>query len=94
MKIKENTIALPVPTTELLAEKERKWRLTLPSDYRDFIIKYNGGEPVECEFKCNNRNYLITRFLCILKNVKESESGWYDIGVVESQIGERSMSST
>ena len=89
MRIKENTIVLPVPTTELLVEKERKWRLTLPSDYRDFIIKYNGGEPVECEFKCNNRNYLITRFLCILKNIKESESGWYDIGVVESQIGER-----
>ena len=89
MRIKENTIVLPVPTTELLVEKERKWRLTLPSDYRDFIIKYNGGEPVECNFKCNNQNYLITRFLCILKNVKESENGWYDIGVVESQIGER-----
>ena len=31
----------------------------------------------------------MTTFLCILKNVQETQEGWYDISVVESQIGER-----
>ena len=34
MTIQDNTIIQPIPTDELLAEKERKWRLVLPADYR------------------------------------------------------------
>ncbi|MCM1179627.1 MAG: SMI1/KNR4 family protein [Clostridium sp.] len=89
MTIQENTVIQPVPSAELLAEKERKWRLVLPADYRDFIIKYNGGIPNEASFECGGRSYAITRFLCILQNVQESPHGIYDIGAVESQIGER-----
>lgn len=89
MTIQENTVVQPLPSAELLTDKERKWRLTLPADYRDFIIKYNGGIPNEKSFECNKHNYAITRFLCILKNIQESQYGWYDISVVESQIGER-----
>ena len=58
--IRENTIIQPVPTIDLLQEKERKWR-----------------------------SYVIERFLCILKNASDNQNGWYDISVVESQIGER-----
>lgn len=89
MTIQENTIIYPVPSAELLAEKEKKWNLVLPSDYKAFITQYNGGVPYENSFRCNNRNYTVTRFLCILKNVQENSNGWYDISVVESQIGER-----
>ena len=32
---------------------------------------------------------MIERFLCILKNASDNQNGWYDISVVESQIGER-----
>ena len=88
MTIQENTVIQPIPSAELLAEKEQKWRLVLPTDYRDFIVNYNGGIPNEKSFESNGHNYAITRFLCILKNVKESPDGWYDISVVESQIGE------
>ena len=42
MTIQDNAIIQPIPTDELLAEKERKWRLVLPTDYRSFIVKYNG----------------------------------------------------
>ena len=49
MIIQDNTVVQPLPSAELLAEKERKWRLVLPADYRDFIIKYNGGIPNEKE---------------------------------------------
>lgn len=89
MIIQENTVVYPVPSAELLAEKEKKWKLVLPNDYRAFITQYNGGIPCEKSFKCNNRNYAVTRFLCILKNVQENQNGLYDISVLESQIGER-----
>lgn len=89
MTIQNNSIVQPVPSAELLAEKERKWRLVLPIDYKEFIVNYNGGIPNEKEFECNKHNYAITRFLCILKNVQGTQHGWYDISVVESQIGER-----
>ncbi len=89
MTIEDNTIVQPIPSAELLAEKERKWRLVLPDDYKEFIVKYHGGIPNEKSFECNKHNYAITRFLCILKSVQENSKGWYDISVVESQIGER-----
>lgn len=47
MTIQDNTIIQPIPTDELLAEKERKWRLVLPADYRNFVVNYNGGIPNE-----------------------------------------------
>ena len=40
-------------------------------------------------FECNGHGYAVTRFLCVLKNIRETQDGWYDISVVESQIGER-----
>lgn len=89
MTIIENTIILPTPTEELVSEKEKKWRLRFPEDYKQFLMNYNGGIPQEKTFFCENREYAITRFLCIIKNIKETNLGWYDIGVVESQIGER-----
>lgn len=89
MKIQDNTVILPKPTEKLLLEHERKWRLKLPEDYKDFVMNYSGGIPGEKFFRCNKRNYEVTRFLCILKNVSETKEGWYDISVVESQIGER-----
>ena len=89
MTIQDDSIVYPLPNIELLAEKEKKWRLVLPNDYREFIMQYNGGKPNQNSFECNQHSYTITRFLCILKNIQDTRSGWYDISVVESQIGER-----
>ena len=89
MTIQDDTIIQPLPIDELLAEKERKWRLVLPADYRNFVVKYNGGIPNEKTFECNKHCYAVTRFLCILKNFQDTQNGWYDISVVASQIGER-----
>ena len=89
MKIQDNTIILPKPTEKLLLEQERNWRLKLPDDYKEFVMNYNGGIPEEKSFRCNDHNYEVIRFLCILKNVSNTKEGWYDISVVESQIGER-----
>ena len=61
----------------------------MPADYKKFIVNYNGGIPNEKSFECNRHRYAVTRFLCVLKDVKNMKNGWYDIGVVESKIGER-----
>lgn len=89
MVIQNNTIIQPIPNAELLEKKEREWEIILPEKYKKFIMNYNGGIPNESSFECNEHSYAITRFLCILENIKETEDAWYDISVVESQIGER-----
>lgn len=45
MNIQDNMVVQPMPSAELLAEKERKWRLFLPTDYREYVVNYNGGIP-------------------------------------------------
>ncbi|MCM1008381.1 MAG: SMI1/KNR4 family protein [Ruminococcus flavefaciens] len=89
MRIQTNTIIKPLPDEILIKECERKWRLTLPNDYKEFIEEYNGVIPEEKSFIYNSHQYAINRFLCILKEPSNSSYGWYDISVVESQIGER-----
>ena len=89
MTIQNNSIALPLPSAELLTERESCWRVTLPNDYRNFIMKFNGGIPTECAFfPPNSRERNIERFLCILENYQDHPLGWYDIDVVDAQIGE------
>lgn len=89
MTIQEKTIITPLPTVDLLHKREQRWHITLPKDYRDFIIKNNGGVPNDLSFVCNNHSYAVARFLCVLENYKDSQFGWYDISVVVSQIEER-----
>ena len=37
MTVQDNSIIKPTPSVELLAEKERKWRLVLPADYKNLL---------------------------------------------------------
>ncbi len=89
MNIKNESIINPLPDDLLIAEKENKWRVKLPNSYREFLKKYNGGIPQECCFYHREREFMIVRFLGIIKDLSIEGAGWYDIDVVESQIGER-----
>lgn len=89
MNVNEESIIRPLPTLELVIEKEKKWRVNLPEEYKEFILQYNGAIPCYKSFLCSDCNYEVERFLCILKNLNEHEFGWCDISAVESQIGER-----
>jgi SMI1-KNR4 cell-wall len=89
MEFKDGTIIYPLPDDSLLSEKEGKWRVILPDIYKHFIMKYSGGTPIENNFKCNNHEYMIDRFLCILKLTGERDVEYYDIGVVITQLDER-----
>lgn len=89
MRILEESVVLPQPTEAVIQEFEKYWELVLPQDYKEFIKRYNGAKPENAAFLCNNCERMITRFLCILSNPNDNEYGWYDIDVIESQIGER-----
>ncbi len=89
VRIQEGSVIFPLPDEEALKKREKKWRLTLPETYREFLMKYNGAVPKDGSFFCNGRTYCVTRFLCVLDLVSDSPFGQYDISVVESQIGER-----
>ncbi|CAH0172849.1 hypothetical protein SRABI84_01221 [Peribacillus simplex] len=92
MEIKDGSVIYPVPVDTLLSEKERKWRIKLPSEYKEFIKKNNGAVPIKDSFVCNNHCYVIDRFLCILKVTGQSDDEFYDIGVVRTQLEERIVS--
>lgn len=89
MNINISDIIEPKPSEELIAEEEKMWNVKLPSSYRKFIINNNGGIPEKKFFRCNNHEYCIDRFLCILKETENNAYGSYDIDVVLTQIEDR-----
>lgn len=82
--IKPNTIIEPQPDAAMLDEREKKWRVTLPPLYRDFLMAFNGGVPVCSDFLCGTKTYHIEYFFCVSKPLL-----WDDISVAETQYGER-----
>ena len=89
MPQQDQSIIYPLPTDALLQEREISWRVKLPDDYKDFIMKNNGFRPSKNLFSLTNRSFLIERFLCVLENTKDTPLGMYDIDVVMSQLDER-----
>ncbi len=45
-----------------IADFESKYGITLPEQYRGFMLKYNGGDTPETEFKCK-------RWSCNLRKI-------------------------
>lgn len=89
MKIKQESIIYPLPSDELLSKEEGFWRVELPLEYKDFIKLNNGGIPETRSFICNDKSYVITRFLCILAEPTENDFGIFDIDATKSQLDER-----
>ena len=89
MTQKEQSIIYPLPTDALLQEREVAWRVKLPDDYKEFIMRKNGFRLSKNLYSVTNRSFLIERFLCILENTKDNPLGMYDIDVVMSQLDER-----
>lgn len=89
MNIITNSVIEPLPSDVMMEENEKKWHVKLPSAYKNFLKKYNGGIPKENHFYFEEEEYEIVRFLGMVQNINVSDLGWYDIGVVESEIGER-----
>lgn len=89
MIIDNKSVVLPLPTDYLFQRKEAFWRIKLPSDFIDFLKANNGARPLEASFKCNNYEYVIDRFLCLLEVPSSNNLGIYDIDVTLTQIEDR-----
>lgn len=89
MEINEDSIIKPIPTNEIIDNEERLWNIKLPNEYVLFIQNYNGCIPNKRTFFCQNKEYLLERFLCILEQTENHSFGSYDIDVVLTQIEDR-----
>ena len=89
MPQQDQSVIYPMPTDALLQEREVAWKVRLPDDYKNFIMRKNGFYPSKNLFSLKNRSFLIERFLCVLENTKDNPLGVYDIDVVMSQLDER-----
>ena len=89
MPQQDQSVIYPPPTDALLQEREVAWKVRLPDDYKNFIMRKNGFRPSKNLFSLKNRSFLIERFLCLLENIKDNPLGVYDIDVVMSQLDER-----
>ena len=89
MPQQDQSIIYPLPTDALLQEREVTWKVRLPDDYKNFIMRKNGFRPSKNSFSLKYRSFLIERFLCVLENTKDNPLGVYDIDVVMSQLDER-----
>lgn len=89
MIIKKQTIVKPLPTDELILKKESMWEISLPENYKQFIKKFNGGEPIKSQFSCNNKKYQLSNFLSILEgDFYVNKSAKYDIDVIMTRLDE------
>ena len=90
MEFKEGSVIESVGH-EVIKNFESDYNVKLPVKYVEFLSYGNCGIPItDNTFFLDRRERMIERFLCI-SDAYDSESSKevYDIGVVESQIGER-----
>ena len=90
MKVKEDSIILPLPDDGIISSFQEYCRVELPEEYKEFLKVNNGAIPQTRTFNQGSREYLIERFLCLLESPESDETyGWYDLEVVLSQIDTR-----
>ena len=86
LHLKGDTIVYPLPDDKLLDEYEEFWQVQFPEDYRAFLKQYNGVQVVENAIPTARNTWALVRFFCALNEPDQSESGCYDLMVVESPI--------
>lgn len=80
------------PSDETVKKFDEFYRVKLPTQYIDFLKKYNGDIPITNVFSTSKKDYLIERFLCLLsKEDRErlTDVSWSEIGVVLTELDER-----
>ncbi|PZL75099.1 SMI1/KNR4 family protein [Enterococcus plantarum] len=90
-EVKQDSILVP-PSDELIEKFERFYRVALPSDYVEFLKKYNGAVPITNVFSTEKNEYLIERFLCLLSNEDRDNLeniSWSEIRVVLTDLDAR-----
>ncbi len=87
-KAKKESIA-PFPSHMRIQEFQQNYEVQLPSDFIEFLMKYNGAVPDKGEFNCNGHAYFIERFFCLLDNEifhSREDLAWLDMDAVIMQF--------
>lgn len=90
-EVKQDSILVP-PSDEIIEKFERFYRVALPTDYVEFLKKYNGAVPITNVFSTEKNEYLIERFLCLLSNEDRDNLeniSWSEIRVVLTDLDAR-----
>ena len=91
MKVKTQTIVMPLPDESLIKSFEEYYGpFIFPEDYRRFLKEYNGVIPETRVFNYHDYEYVVERFLCLLDDDTEDyQNSPYDIGVIITQLDDR-----
>ncbi|WPC42735.1 SMI1/KNR4 family protein [Clostridium sp. JS66] len=84
MKIKEDSIILPLPGDEVISSFEEYCGVKLPKEYKEFLKINNGAIPKTNTFNYEGREYLIERFLCLLESPESDDFKPVTIKVADS----------
>jgi hypothetical protein len=86
----EQGTALAPASDDRIRWFEETYRVKLPTDYIYILKNGNGAVPTNKIFVQGRRERVIERMLCLLSNPQDDQTyGWYDLGVVISQIDSR-----
>ncbi|ACZ07320.1 SMI1 / KNR4 family [Sebaldella termitidis] len=90
IEVDKKSIVYPLPSNERIADFEKAYRIEFPSEYKDFLKKYNGATLLTNILKIRDFEYIVERFLCLLDEPNENKiDGWYDLSVVLTQLDDR-----
>ena len=81
---------MPAPSETRIGKLESDYRIHLPEAYKEMLQSGNGGVPKARLLPIANDILVVERFLSILDDRDAAgDLGWYEIGVVWSQIEDR-----
>jgi SMI1-KNR4 cell-wall len=90
-RMKYTKTAATAPPQKKVLLSEDIFRLKYPKDFIDFMKQNNCGAPLDAYrcFDSSNNTKVIDHFLGLMENYSTNPLGYYDIGVVWSQINDR-----
>jgi SMI1-KNR4 cell-wall len=87
--MKYTTNAIAPPSRQYILQSQRNLNVIYPIDYLAFLTQDNGGVPINRCFDTAQNAKVIDRFLPQMDDPNSDDNGYYDVGVVRSQIFDR-----
>jgi hypothetical protein len=76
-------------TQNELSNFEVSYNLRLPNDYKEFLIKHNGGSPNKIFFRKNNADLVVDIFLSLSKEEYSIEKYYANMVIEDKELPEK-----
>lgn len=80
---------LTPPNPAHIKTLEDYYEVEFPSDYKQFVQRFNGAVPRTNKFDAAGLERIVERFLPILEDAENDPAGWAEVEVVASQLDSR-----